>query len=262
MIPYFLVCPLIYLNIFIFTRHGFNTCWHNVNQNKIHNLHTMYSVAMSIKIPSFFLLISLIKGQQKCSYRQNNYCCSCSEDGLSMSCWKIMNWLQSKGKGHCPSKSCSRPQSAKFRHQNKENNIGKKQFLSLAELIKLHMVKSMNCVDWFLTTIPKCLLVFWRYLSMSRSDQIDQVSTREDIRGSAWNHPRILLSTFKWNVKAKHKLSSLTLVSSISKKEVVFGGPNYKQSWTTLTFFFEVLSPYLILIFLKYPLIKQIFKQN
>jgi hypothetical protein len=90
--------------------------------------------------------------------------------------------------------------------KNKEKDIGKKQFLSLAELIKLHMVKSMNCVDWFLTTIPKCLLVFWRYLSMSRSDQIDQVSTREDIRGSAWNHPRILLSTFKWNVKAKHKI--------------------------------------------------------
>jgi len=159
-----------------------------------------------LQYPHFFLLISLIKGQQKCSYRQNNYCCSCSEDGLSMSFWKIMNWLQSKGKGHCPSKSCSRPQSAKFRHQNKEKDIRKKQFLSLAELIKLHMVKSMNCVDWFLTTIPKCLLVFWRYLSMSRSDQIDQVSTREDIRGSAWNHPWILLSTFKWNVKAKHKI--------------------------------------------------------
>lgn len=37
--------------------------------------------------------------------------------------------------------------------------------------------------------------------------------------------------------KQSIKLSSLTLVSSISKKEVIFGGPNYKQNWTTLTLF-------------------------
>ena len=76
---------------------------------------------------------------QEYAYRQNNYCSSRSKDGLSMSFWKIMNWLQSKRKCHCSSKSCSCAQSAKLRHGIIEFTKGKKHLVLSTELINLSL---------------------------------------------------------------------------------------------------------------------------
>jgi len=94
--------------------------------NNIYNVHNIQHRQVPYTTPYlYFTVISLVNGQE-CAYRQNNYCSSCSKDGLSMSFWKIMNGLQSKRKSHCTSKSYSRAQSEQLRHGIIEYATGKK----------------------------------------------------------------------------------------------------------------------------------------
>lgn len=93
------------------------------------------------------------------TYRQDNYSSGSCEYCLAMPFRKFMDWLQSKGKGHGPSKSCLH-----------------KKYLSFKEKIQLH-----STIAYLLTTVPKSLLVFWGYLAMCWTNQIDQVSTTKHI---------------------------------------------------------------------------------